>query len=87
MSLPGDPAMFNGSGLGEDVCTALLVKAAGFELMDFNHPGEIFGVWWQAPDLPLDEIVDRKYAVIHSIKDFPSQSEAEIRRFFANRRQ
>lgn len=79
--------LFNGTGLGEDVATAILVKAAGLELMDCNHPGEVFGVWWQQLGLSLDEIVRRDYAVIHSIKDIGHQREAEIRRYFAARRE
>ena len=84
--LPVSTDVFNGTGLGEDVSTALLVKALGFELMDYNHPGEVFGVWWQQIELPLQELLDRQYAVIHSIKDLEDQSERDIRRFFKQHR-
>ncbi|MFV1998509.1 MAG: hypothetical protein ACC641_10925 [Acidiferrobacterales bacterium] len=79
--------MFNGTGLGEDIATAILTKAAGFELMDCNHPGELFGVWFQELRLTLQDIVERNYAVIHSIKTFDTQSEDNIRRFFKARRE
>ncbi len=83
---PRSVDMFNATGIGEDVASALLCKAAGFELMDCNHPGEVFGVWFQELRLSPDELVARDYAIIHSIKDFPGQSEQDVRAWFSRRR-
>jgi hypothetical protein len=72
--------------IGEDVCIGVYVGAVGLSCANANRPGEPFGVEYRDIPLPPAELVDAGYAVIHSIKDQDGLTEAEIRRFFADRR-
>jgi hypothetical protein len=72
--------------IGEDVCIGVYVRAVGLGCVNANRPGQPFGVEYR--DLPLapPELLEAGYAVVHSIKDQDSLTEAEIRRFFAEHR-
>ena len=77
--------LFEDTELSEDVVVSLLVKWLGFELGDFNRPGEVFGVWFRALRLAPEELLLR-YAIIHSVKTRNQQDEGALREFYRNRR-
>ena len=82
-----DPTLFVRSGIGDDPLLALLVRRAGYRLAGHVGEGETFGVTWHGlPDSP-DGLAARGYSIIHSVKNDPDLTEAEIRRHFRALRQ
>jgi hypothetical protein len=67
--------------VSEDVIASALVRAAGFELADFNRPGEVFGVQYRGLPYPPETLVEMGSAVVHSLKhdEVPEQ---KLRDFF-----
>lgn len=82
-----DPAVFIGTQLGEDVSTTVLCYAAGLHAEDCNQSDEPFGVAFLGLPMTKEELVARNYAILHSVKDYESFSEAETRAFFKHRRE
>ena len=72
--------------LTEDVLLPVAVRAAGFDLADFNGTGEPFGTVYRGLPCTVDQIVERGYSLIHSLKNDPTITEPEIRAFFKARR-
>ncbi len=80
------PEFWRPSLVGEDVVVAAYAKAAGWDLAGHAATGEIFGIEYTGlPFLP-EELNARQYSVIHSIKNHPQLSEAEIRDYFRTKR-
>lgn len=72
--------------LGEDVLGGIFTLAAGRRVMRANRIGEPFGCQYRGlPALP-DEIVERGYALIHSVKNDDRLLEGQIRDYFSERR-
>lgn len=69
-------------GMAEDLMTSTLVAAAGFRIASMSSPGEPFGV--EATGLPFlpAELQAKGYGIIHSIKNDPRVSEADVVKFF-----
>jgi hypothetical protein len=76
-----------GIALSGDVVLAALAVALGFELADLSQAGEPFAVEYRRlPDCPA-RLVANRHCLIHSLKTDPlGRNEAELRRFFADRR-
>jgi hypothetical protein len=70
------------SHLGEDVTLGLLCAASGLRMCGMVDQGQPFGVSWKA--LPADprSLMERGHSVVHSVKDGPYGSEAELRAWF-----
>lgn len=69
-----------------DDVQALCIKAAGLHYRDFSGVGEPFACHWRGlPDTP-ENLLKRRAAIIHSIKDHGGRTEAETRAFFKNLR-
>jgi hypothetical protein len=86
---PGLPRLvraFEGTGLSEDVVVSMLAMWAGGRLLDYNEPGQIFGVWHRALGAPPAALADR-YSIVHSLKTGEGQDEADLRLLFRKRRQ
>lgn len=81
-----DPLLFNYTGIGEDVAVSLLVKSVGLQLHQYNQPGEVFAVWWRTPTLAPSDLLDRQYAIVHSIKYDDADEEHRIRGYFKAKR-
>lgn len=81
-----ESAAFSGTGLSEDVALSILIMAAGFSLEDFNGKGEVFGIWHRSLGLSLPELLNKGYAVIHSIKSQEDQDERALRARLKERR-
>jgi glycosyltransferase involved in cell wall biosynthesis len=77
-----NPLLWLRAGLGEDVMMGILAKAVGFGLSDFNGPGEVFGVQHIGLAGAPEELLNRGYGIIHSVKDSAEYSEVEIRDYF-----
>ena len=81
-----DPLLFAGSGLGDDPILAILIRRAGFIIANDDLESPVFGVMWRGlPDTP-ERLAARGVRIIHSTKNDPRFSEAEIRSHFARRR-
>jgi len=74
------------SGLGEDVVLGLLCAAAGFRMRGMVEDGEPFGVVWRGLPAPPADLLDRGFSIVHSVKDGPHGTEAELRAWFRARR-
>ena len=70
----------------EDGIIPLYAKMLGLELVDYVSRGEPFGVVVRGLPGTLDEILERGYSIIHSVKNDPRVTEAQVREFFAARR-
>ncbi|MEM7280387.1 MAG: hypothetical protein AAF438_01970 [Pseudomonadota bacterium] len=81
-----DAFLFNHTGLGEDVTLSLLCMSVGFELLNYNQTDEVFGIWWRTPTLSPTELVNRNYAIIHSLKYEDANKEVDVRKFFKDTR-
>ena len=78
--------LFRDTWMGEDNTVSMLVKALGYDLVDFNGPGEVFGVWFREPQFP-PEVLAERYSVIHSVKNVERYTEEGLRSFFREKRQ
>lgn len=72
--------------VSEDVIVSVMARAAGFQLADFNGPGEVFGVQYRGLPYPPDVLVSRGYSIVHSLKHdrIPEQ---ELRLIFRDLRE
>ncbi len=81
-----DPLLWLHTPCGEDVVVSMYVRAAGFYLEDFNRDGEPFGVKCLGlPDSP-QRLLQRGFAIIHSVKNHRHYDEAATRAFFRQQR-
>jgi hypothetical protein len=70
----------------EDPMIAVYTRAVGMRLQNFVADGEVFGVRYRGlPDSP-QRLLERGFSIIHSVKNDPRISEAEIRSFFRDHR-
>ena len=86
MGYADNPLRFLYFPVGEDRMMGAYCAALGLQLKDMSGIGEVFGV--QSSRLPFapDELVQRNYSIIHSVRGNQSHSEDDIRGFFAARR-
>ncbi len=80
------PCLFHHTGLGEDTALSLTTMAAGYQLRNFNRPGETFGVWWRTPTLKPAELQDRGHAIVHSVKYDNAEEEQSVRDYYRRQR-
>jgi len=64
----------------------LLCAAAGFRMRGMVEDGEPFGVVWRGLPAPPADLLDRGFSIVHSVKDGPHGTEAELRAWFRARR-
>jgi hypothetical protein len=78
-----DIGLFLGTRLYDDPVLALLVRSVGLRPAGDSGDGGIFGISWQGlPDTP-ERLQARGFSIVHSVKNDPRHTEAEIRDFFA----
>ena len=70
------------TGLTDDIMMGVLTRSVGMKMADFNHAGEPFGVQHIGLAYAPQDLIDRGYAIIHSIKDHAGRKEEDVRRFF-----
>lgn len=81
-----DPMIWTGIDLPEDVTIGLHTQAVNMTFADAVGEGEVFGVRYRGlPFLP-EELVAKRYSVIHAVKNDERVDEATVRKFFAERR-
>jgi hypothetical protein len=81
-----DPALWLAIDCPEDVMAGLYTRAAGFEMANCVGEGEVFGVRHKGLPFDLEELVRRRFAVIHAVKNDPRFPEEQVREFFRSRR-
>lgn len=81
-----DPFLWSKVPITEDVALALCVCALGFKLQAANKFGDPIGVQYTGLAFPPNEMIDRGYTVIHSLKNDLHHSEKELRTYFAKLR-
>lgn len=69
--------------LGDDIMLGIMARALGLELRDLHN---VFGLKHIGLADTPERLVERGFAVVHSVKNDPRYGEAEIRAFFAARR-
>lgn len=72
--------------VGEDKMMGMYAHLIGLEQRDFSNWGEPFGVQAQGLPFPPQEILERQYGLIHSVRTDPHRTEEQLRRFFRNTR-
>jgi len=70
----------------EDVMVGIYTKAVGCDYFSYVARDEVFGVRHRGLDDTPQGLLDRGYSVIHAVKNDPNVSEAEIRKFYKDRR-
>jgi hypothetical protein len=81
-----DPLRWLTTRIGDDIMLGIQARALGLELVGLVDPGDPFGLRWVGlPDTPA-RLLERGFSFIHSVKNDDRFDEAEIRRFFAERR-
>lgn len=68
---------------GDDVMLGAMARALGFDLVDLHG---VFGLKHVGLAGPPQELVDRGFGVVHSVKNDPAMDEASLRAWFAERR-
>jgi hypothetical protein len=81
-----DPLLWLHTPCSDDVVLSLYVRTIRKRIADFNAEGEPFGV--KGPGLPFSPeiLVQKGYAIIHSLKNYKGTSEDKTRAFFESRR-
>lgn len=79
ISSRGAPRGAGSSRLGDDHLLGLLVRAAGFETADFGRPGDPIAVSWRGLPGAPEDLVAAGAMVVHSVKDWNDQREADVR--------
>lgn len=81
-----DPLRWLHVDLAEDVVLGMLIRAIGMDIENFHIDGGVFGVKYIGlPDNPQN-LLNRGFAITHSLKGDPRISEADIRAFFRDQR-
>ena len=81
-----EPRFWRGRMVVEDLLLSMYVRAVGLELLDDSGEGGVFGVAGRGlPHAPL-EILRRRHAVVHSVKNDPKFPEEGVLAFFRERR-
>ena len=71
----------------EELMMHMYARAAGFRLKNYVAPGEVFGIRLTGLPFDLQGLIDRRYSIIHSVKNDARYSEAGVREFFRVQRQ
>jgi hypothetical protein len=66
----------------DDPVLSLLATAAGWNVEDFNQPGEVFGVQYQGLCGPPEDLVVAGYGIVHSLKSGGWEQELQLRESF-----
>lgn len=80
------PDYWTGVDVPEELMMHMYARAAGYKLMDFVSPGQVFGIRFVGLPFDLPELVDRGYSIIHSVKNDTRYTEAQVRDFFRKHR-
>ena len=81
-----DPLRWLHTRCGDDIMLGIQARALGLELVGLVEPGEPFGLRHRGLADTPQRLLERGFSFIHSVKNDPHFDEAEIRRFFADRR-
>lgn len=81
-----DPFLWQRVNITEDVMLGLYARAVGLKLYGLTMVGEPFGIQYKGLADTPQGLLDRGYAVIHSVKEDPRFTEDEIRAFFRDHR-
>ncbi len=82
-----DPSLWMSIDLPEDVMIGIHVRAVGLEFANSVNEGDVFGVRYLGlPDSPENLLVKR-YAIIHAVKNDDRFDEASVRAFFKAHRE
>ena len=82
-----DPFLFFHTRITDDYALTMLGYALGFIALDYNRPGEVFAVVNNGLSDSPDALVQRGYAIAHSVKADPRWPESEIREMFCKLRE
>lgn len=74
------------SKLGEDWIVGIATKASGYSIGDFAGPGGPLVLSWRGLPASPEELVSGGALATHSLRGWRGRSEAELRRYFAQRR-
>jgi hypothetical protein len=81
-----DGPLWRGTRFAEDVVMGLYARALGLDLVNLNGEGEPFGVKWLGLADTPPRLVERGFAIIHSVKGDRRFAEAAVRAYFRRRR-
>jgi hypothetical protein len=77
-----EPTLWADLPVPEDMAIAMYCKATALRICDYSGYQEPFGLQYVALPYPLDELAARGHSIIHSIKNDPRHTEAEIHAYF-----
>jgi hypothetical protein len=77
-----NPLLWLATPVTEDIGISLCVKSVDLDFSGFDDPGEPFAIHYlRLPGTP-EELLQRGFGIIHSVKDCNEQKEAAVRTFF-----
>jgi hypothetical protein len=79
--------LWAGIQFGEDRMMGVYCAAVGLRSVDFSGHNEPFGVQALGLAYPPEQLLQRGYSIIHSVKSDPRYAESDIRQFFYLKRQ
>jgi hypothetical protein len=81
-----DPLLWLNTQFSEDIVLSMYTCGAGLRLLGLATEGGPFAVQhYGLPDTP-ERLIERGYAIVHSLKNDPKRTEQEYREFFQARR-
>lgn len=80
--LLNDPLLWLKTPLGEDTVISICVQAAGFLIQQSENQDEVFGVKHLGLPAAPEQLMERRYAIIHSVKDHNEHREDQTRAYF-----
>jgi hypothetical protein len=74
------------TGLGEDIMMGIISWSLELPPTDYNRNNEVFGVTFSGLAFPPEELIQRGYSIIHSLKRPNFTDEIELRSIFKKKR-
>lgn len=82
-----DPTQWMSTQCGEDVMLSMYTHAVGLHMADAVNAGEPFGIRYIGLPYTPEQLIERRYSLIHSVKNDSNATEDDIRAFFRAHRQ
>jgi hypothetical protein len=81
-----DPSIWFHVHIADDVMLGMYARAVGMELANMGQ-GDVFGVRWKGLGDSPQRLLDRGFAIIHSVASDCQYTESDVRAFFRQQRE
>ena len=84
--LLNNPRLWLDTFASEDGLTSMYTRSVGMTLQNCVDAGDVFGVTYRGLPFAKEQLAERGYAIIHSLKNDPAHTEEQLREYFKARR-